>query len=73
MKVKFEEFRGEVIDFKTRESYIKADLKLIGNMIKHNTAISHDFSNYIKGNPDFVARFPFKEIFTKSIQEKKSI
>lgn len=73
MKVKLEEFRGEVIDFKTRESYIKADLRLIGNMIKHNTAISHDFSNYIKGNPDFVARFPFKEIFTKSIQEKKSI
>ena len=42
-------------------------------MIKHNTVISHDFANYIKGNPEFVARFPFKEIFTKSIQEKKSI
>lgn len=73
IKERLEEFRSDVIDFRTRESYITADLRLVGNMIKHNTSNSHQFKEHIANNDDYVAAFPFKEIFNKSIQDKKPI
>ncbi|MHD0398808.1 ParA family protein [Staphylococcus simulans] len=73
IEARLDEFRSEVIDYRTRQSLITTDLKLIGNMIKHNTSNSHQFKEYIKNNEKFIAAFPFKEIFNKSIQYKKPI
>lgn len=73
MEVKLDEFRDDVIDFRTRESYITADLKLIGNMIRHNTKNSHQFLEHMKGNDDYIAKFQFREIFNTSIQTKTPI
>lgn len=73
MQQRLDEFKADVIDFRTRESYITTELKLIGNMIKHNTSNSHNFLEHIKNNDDYIAKFPFKEIFNTSIQQKKPI
>lgn len=73
IEARLDEFRSEIIDYRTRKSLITTDLKLIGNMIKHNTSNSHQFKEHIKNNENFIAAFPFKEIFNKSIQNKKPI
>ncbi|MDW4023683.1 ParA family protein [Staphylococcus saprophyticus] len=73
MQERLDEFRADVIDFKTRESYITTDLKLIANMVKHNTTNSREFEEHIAKRDDYIAKFPFKEIFNTSIQKKKSI
>ena len=73
MEFKLDEFRNDVIDFRTRESYITADLKLIGNMIRHNTNNSRQFLEHMENNDNYVAKFPFREIFNTSIQKKQPI
>lgn len=73
MQERLNEFKSDVIDFRTRESYITADLKLIGNMIKGTSKNSSAFSKFVKNNDDFIAMFPSLEIFNTSIQKKKPI
>jgi len=73
MQTRLDEFKADVIDFRTRESYITAELKLIGNMIKSTSKNSNDFLELIQNNKDYVATFPFLEIFNTSIQKKKPI
>lgn len=73
MQERLDEFKSEVIDFRTRESYITADLKLIGNMIKSTSKNSSDFLEFVQNNDDFIAMFPFLEIFNTSIQKKKPV
>lgn len=72
MQQRLDEFKADVIDFRTRESYITAELKLIGNMIKH-TSNSNNFLEHIQNNNDYIANFPFLEIFNTSIQQRKPI
>lgn len=72
IKFRLEEFRSQVIDFKTRESYITADLKLVGNMIR-NTTNGIEFEEYIDNNPEYIAKFRFLDDYNKTIQEKLSI
>lgn len=73
MQERLDEFKSDVIDFRTRESYITAELKLIGNMVKRTSSNSSEFSNFVKNNDDFIAMFPFLEIFNTSIQKKTPI
>ncbi|MGZ9850331.1 ParA family protein [Macrococcus psychrotolerans] len=70
---RFNEFKMEMIDFKTRESYITADLYFIANMVKHNTKSSIEFKKILHKIDDVIAIFPHKELFNNSTLEKKSI
>ncbi|MCO4356038.1 ParA family protein [Staphylococcus agnetis] len=73
IKYRIDKLKKELIDFKTRESFVTAELYFIGNMVKHNTKLSNDFKHEISKNNEFITYFPEKEIFTKSISDKKSI
>ncbi|MDJ1089971.1 ParA family protein [Macrococcoides caseolyticum] len=70
---RFNEFKNEMIDFKTRESYITANLYFIANMVKHNTKSSIEFKKILHKIDDVIAIFPHKELFNNSTLEKKSI
>lgn len=70
---RFNEFKNEMIDFKTRESYVTANLYFIANMVKHNTKSSIEFKKVLHKIDDIIAVFPHKELFNNSTLEKKSI
>lgn len=70
---RFNEFKNEMIDFKTRESYVTARLYFIANMVKHNTKSSQEFKKILNKIDDVIAVFPHKELFNNSTLEKRSI
>lgn len=73
IEYRIEKLKKELIDFKTRESYVTAKLFYIGNMVKHNTKSSLEFKNDIVNNDKFITYFPDKELITKSVLKKTPI
>ena len=80
---RLENFRNEVINYRTRESYITAQLYFVPNMIKHNTNSSRslldtlnkaedDNTIFLPGTQE-VVYIPQKELFNKSTMDKQSI
>ncbi|WP_438833096.1 ParA family protein [Streptococcus pluranimalium] len=72
LEERLEEFRKEAFDFKSRESYVTAQLMFIGNMIKHNTKSSKELISSLISN-DVVAMIPHKELFNRSTLDKMSL
>ncbi|MCH4986306.1 ParA family protein [Macrococcus sp. PK] len=70
---RFNEFRNEMVDFKTRESYITANLYFVANMVKHNTKSSREFKEVLNKLDDVIVIVPNKELFNNTTLEKKSI
>lgn len=80
---RLENFRDEVINYQTRESYITAQLYFIPNMIKHNTNSSRSLLETLNNADDAntifqpgtqeVVYIPQKELFNKSTMDKQSI
>ncbi|TDL93347.1 ParA family protein [Macrococcus brunensis] len=70
---RFNEFKNEMVDFKTRESYITANLYFIANMVKHNTKSSREFMKILSKIDDVIAIIPNKELFNNTTLEKQSI
>lgn len=68
-----DESRKEIIDFNTGESYIKAPLYFIANMIRHNTNSSREFLEITREDDDVVAYLPEREIFNRSTLEYTSL
>lgn len=66
---RFNEFKNEMVDFKTRESYITANLYFIANMVKHNTRSSREFMKVLSKIDDVIAIIPNKELFNKTTLE----
>lgn len=60
---------SEIINFSTGESYIKAHLYFIGNMVKHNTNSSKEFLDALKGEKDVIAYLPEREILNRTTLE----
>ncbi|WP_141763108.1 ParA family protein, partial [Staphylococcus sp. HMSC65H10] len=73
IEYRINKLKKELIDFKTRESYVTAKLFYVGNMVKHNTKSSIAFKEAIKNNSNYITYFPDKELITRSVLEKKSI
>ncbi len=73
IKYRLESLKKELIDFKTRESYVTAKLYFVGNMVKHNTKLSLDFKNAMEKDENYIAYFPEKELINKSIIENKAV
>ncbi|WP_414053119.1 ParA family protein [Macrococcus animalis] len=70
---RFNEFKNEMVDFKTRESYITANLYFVANMVKHNTKSSREFKAVLDNLEDVIVVIPNKELFNNTTLEKKSI
>lgn len=66
-------YRSEAIDFRTRKSYINADVYYIGNMVKHNTESSKKFLEIIKGDSEIIAVLPDRELFNKTTLEHQPL
>ncbi|WP_436682521.1 hypothetical protein [Lactiplantibacillus plantarum] len=61
-----EQLKQEVINVESRKSFITAELKFIGNRIKHNTKSSHEFVEQMKKDPRTIALIPEREVFNKT-------
>lgn len=66
LELRLDQLRKEVINVQTRESFITAKLKYIGNRIKHNTSSSRAFVTTMEEDEHTVAMIPEREIFNKT-------
>lgn len=66
LEVRMAQLRKDATDVRTGETMVDAQLKYLGNRIKHNTRSSHDFIEQMKGDPNLVALVPEKELFNKT-------
>ncbi|HGO3240065.1 TPA: ParA family protein [Staphylococcus aureus] len=73
IEYRIDKLKNDLIDFRTRESYVTAKLYYVGNMVKHNTKSSNHFIEEMNSNNKYITYFPDKELITKSVMEKKPI
>lgn len=73
LEERLNDFRNEVVDYRTRESYITAKLLYVANMIKHNTNSSRELLKSLKNETNVVATIPHREIFNRTTLDKFSI
>ncbi|MGT2755748.1 ParA family protein [Streptococcus ovuberis] len=79
LESRLEAYRKDVIDYRTRESYITADLYFLANMIRPNYGTSRELLEALeqeaseKGESDLIGVIPAKELFNHSTIEKISI
>ncbi|MBF0795247.1 ParA family protein [Mammaliicoccus lentus] len=72
IKWNLEDFKQGAIDYRTRESLIKADLKLVANLIRP-TKNGKEFEEYVDENPEYIAKFKLYDDYDKTVQERKSL
>ena len=76
---RLEAFRKDVIDYRTRESYITAELYFLANMIRPNYGSSRELLEALgleakeKGTDNLLGIVPAKELFNHSTIDKVSI
>lgn len=73
IKWNLEDFKEGAVDYVTRKSYIKADLKLVANLIRGTTDNGKDFEAYVDENPEYIAKFRLLDDYDKTIQEKLAL
>lgn len=70
LETRMGELKKETINFATGESYVKAKIYYLANMVKHNTGISRDFLAKIKADQqdgrNWIAEIPERELFNRS-------
>lgn len=62
-----------VVDPRTLESYVIADLKFIANRVKHNTTTSKEFLSQLETFDDVIGVIPEKEAINASMLERKYV
>ncbi|EZV57620.1 TPA: ParA family protein [Staphylococcus aureus] len=67
------DFKQSAIDYRTRESYIKAELKLVGNLIRGTTDNGKEFEAYVDDNPEYIAKFRLLDDYDKTIQNRLAL
>lgn len=72
IKWNLEDFKEGAVDYVTRKSYIKADLRLVANLIRP-TKNGENFEAYVDKNPEYIAKFRLLDDYDKTIQERKAI
>lgn len=77
LETRLDEVKKETINFATGESFVKAKVFYVANMIKHNTGISREFLATIEkekqNGENWIAEIPEKEIFNRSIYYQVSV
>lgn len=66
LDLRMQQLKEDVINVESRKSFVTAELKFIGNRIKHNTKSSKDFIAEMKKDPRTIGFIPEKELFNKS-------
>lgn len=66
LDMRMENLKEDIINFETRKSLVKAELKFIGNRIKHNTKSSREFINELRKDHRTIAYFQEKELVNRS-------
>ena len=66
LEIRLEELKKEVINVVSRESFVTADLKFLGNRVKHNTKSSKEFLDALLSDQRTLAVIPEKELFNRS-------
>lgn len=59
-------FKEELIDVRTRKSYINAEPLFIANRMLHNTKSSRELSEVIENDDDITETIPNRELFNRS-------
>lgn len=67
------DLKNSVIDYRTRESFITANVYFIGNMIKHNTNSSRAFLENSLTLNNMITTIPYKELFNTSVLTNTSL
>ncbi|EPE2272437.1 ParA family protein [Enterococcus faecalis] len=57
----------------SNESYVKAQVFFIGNLIRHNTRISRQFKEAMKGNPRYLGYFHDRTAFNEAAMQRISV
>lgn len=70
---RLEDFKKEVINYQTRESYITAQMFFIANMVRHNTKSSRQLMEAVKGEKTVIEIIPERELFNRSTLDKRSL
>ena len=65
--------KNELVDIRTRESYVSTEPFLIGNRLEHNTNSSKYFLDIIEKEPRYLGMIQKKELLTKSLLENINI
>lgn len=73
LEERLEDLKAETFDYKTRESYVTAELFFLGNMIKHNTKSSKELVAILQDEENVLAMIPQKELFNRSTLDKVSL
>lgn len=66
LELRMDQLKQDVINVESRQSFVTAELKFIGNRIKHNTKSSHEFVEQMEKDPRKIALIPEREIFNKT-------
>ncbi|SFV40847.1 ParA family protein [Ligilactobacillus acidipiscis] len=66
LDLRMQQLKEDVINVESRKSFVTAQLKFIGNRIKHNTKSSKEFIAEMKKDPRTIGFVPEKELFNKS-------
>lgn len=73
LNVRFSELKKNLIDVKSRETFVTAEKYFIGNRIKHHTNSSREFVETVKNEKDVIALIPEKELFNRSTLDRTPI
>jgi len=73
LNARFEELKKNLIDVRSRETFITASKYFIGNRIKHHTNSSREFIKTVKDEKDVIALIPEKELFNRSTLDRTPI
>lgn len=74
LKIRFDDFKKEAIDYKTMDSLVTAKLYFLANMVRKQTRSSKTLLNKIKEDHEsIIGILPEKELFNRSTLDKRPI
>lgn len=68
-KINLDKYKKEMIDIRTRETLVQANLVYIGNKIKYNTSSSHAFIDAVSTRDDFIGLFMERNLMAESTNQ----
>ncbi|MCD8845199.1 ParA family protein [Staphylococcus gallinarum] len=73
MEYRFEKFKNELVEPISGDSYIRAKLYKVGNMVEHNKNRHIEFLEQLKEEDGYLTWFPNREIFVNATLNTKSM
>lgn len=73
LEARLDKFRKSLYDYNTGQTYVDAELYFVANKVQHNTSMSRELLEHIKGDNTVISQIPSREIFNKSTGKHMSI